>query len=35
VRKDFEIKAKFHYALLIADRFEVGRRQVWSWSQTC
>jgi len=30
-----EVKAKFHYAILVADRSEAGRRQVWSWSQTC
>ena len=29
------IKAKFHYAILVADRFEAGRRHVrLSWSQT-
>jgi len=28
------VKAKFHYAILVADRSEAGRRQVRSWSQT-
>ena len=29
------IKAKFRYAILLADRSEAGRRQLWGWSQTC
>ena len=39
------LKAKFHYAILVADLFAVGlsqillrypgRKQVQSWSQTC
>jgi len=26
------IKAKFHYAILVADRFEAGRRPAASWN---
>jgi len=26
------VKAKFHYAILVADRFEAGRRPVGRWS---
>jgi len=29
------VEAKFHYAILVADRSEAGRRQARSWSQTC
>jgi len=27
-----QLKAKFHYAILVADRFEAGRRPAASWS---
>jgi len=29
------IKAKFHYAILVADRSEAGHRPVADLSQTC
>ena len=30
--KNLLLKAKFHYAILVADRFEAGRRPAASWS---
>jgi len=26
------VKAKFHYAILVADKFEAGRRPAASWN---
>jgi len=28
-------KTKFHYAILVADRFEAGRRPAASWNFAC